>query len=150
MTWNVRFNIEGVIGNIVQVDNGLSVPMDGYDDYIVVDLDDAVATTIDCRSHYVELAGWTLAERSDEEKSRQNMPTSRDVAALVYSELSGTDQMVVPDRPMADALRDAWKAYRQSLRDLLKIAGVGEQIRAFPSRPDGIDVAADFRKRAMT
>ena len=84
-----------------------------------------------------------LTERTDEEKKVALIPTPFEVKAAIYSELCSTDEMIVSDRP---SLVD-WKPYRQTLRDLSKLAGPVEMVTAWPVRPDGVDAISELRKR---
>jgi hypothetical protein len=70
-----------------------------------------------------------------------------EVKAARDAELRATDEYIVWDRPMASELRDAWRAYRQALRDLGAAATAAEMLKAWPIRPDGRDTAAMLRRR---
>jgi YHS domain-containing protein len=66
-------------------------------------------------------------------------PDAREVKAARNAELAATDAMMVADRPLAGAVREEWRAYRQALRDIGSCATAAEMIAAWPKRPGGGD-----------
>lgn len=91
----------------------------------------------------------TAAERADADK-----PSDIEVVARIAQELAGTDQFMVPDRPITGDQRSAWTAYRQELRDLSKadlargrVRTTVEMVQDWPVRPDGTDPIAHLRSR---
>lgn len=75
------------------------------------------------------------------------LPQIAEIKGKRNSELAGTDSYVsIPaDRPGAEELRAPWLVYRQALRSLGNFSKVGDMIRAWPVRPDGLDPIADWR-----
>lgn len=89
----------------------------------------------------------TVVDKTDAEKAAALLPTLRNIQEAVFSELCRTDSFVVPDRPMTDAVRAAWATYRQTLRDLSKLAAPVAMVQAWTLPPDNTDPIADLRKR---
>ena len=130
-------------GEIRQIDNGSAPPaIDGVD-VISHELPDEQSMREFLLSSIVDVATKEIKTRNDVG------PSDIEVAALIASELSNTDQYMMPDRTVSD-LAD-WIAYRQQLRDLSKIGGTAaDRLAAFPARPDGDDVAAILRAVSNT
>jgi YHS domain-containing protein len=74
-------------------------------------------------------------------------PVIVEVKVARNNELAATDVYMVPDRPMSDEVRAAWRTYRQRLRDLGAITTAAEMIAAWPPRPDGRDAIMILRSR---
>ena len=70
-----------------------------------------------------------------------------DVKGMRDAELTATDTMMIPDRPLTDADRQAWRVYRQALRDLGSIQGAADMVKGWPKRPDGGDPVLHLRIR---
>ncbi|MDQ2084760.1 phage tail assembly chaperone [Xanthobacteraceae bacterium Astr-EGSB] len=118
-----------------------------------------------CDQHFVqfvlmkdaEYQGW-LAERPPEEAWEccelvalpPPPPSIMEVKAKRNEELAATDGVMAypPDRPQlsAEAL-EAWRAYRQALRDLGALASAADMIAAWPLRPGGRDAIQVLRAR---
>lgn len=130
-------------GEIRQIDNGSAPPsIDGVD-VISHELPDEHSMREFLLTSIVDVATKEIKQRICAG------PSDVEVAALIASELSGTDQYMMPDRTVSN-LAD-WIAYRQQLRDLSKIYGTAsERLAAFPVRPDGDDAAAILRAVSNT
>lgn len=98
----------------------------------------------------------SLVDKTPVEIALALQPTVIEMSHLVLSELSQTDQHIVPDRPMPESRRQSWIAYRQSLRDLSKPQDAedptrrptpAEMVLAWPVRPDGTDPVQHIRER---
>ena len=76
-----------------------------------------------------------LADKSDAERERASLPTEAELQAAIAGELRLTDAYMMPDRPLSDAERAAWISYRQSLRDLSRLATPADRLAAWPTRP---------------
>lgn len=125
-------------GEIRQIDNGGAPPtMEGVA-VISHELPDEQSMREFLLSSVVDVTTKEIKQRNDVG------PSDIEVAALIASELSNTDQYMMPDRNVSN--RDDWIAYRQQLRDLSKIDGTAAgRLLAFPLRPDGEDAAARMR-----
>jgi hypothetical protein len=134
--WNIHFDNNG---EIKQIDNSPAPEKIGDLNHISIEC--SAIPSIHSLTHKV--VNGVLTERTDEEKKVALIPTPFEVKAAIYSELCSTDEMIVSDRP---SLVD-WKPYRQTLRDLSKLAGPVEMITAWPVRPDGVDVVVGLRGR---
>lgn len=95
-----------------------------------------------------------LVALTETERLEANAASNAEIASHIEQELSGTDQFMVPDRPMTDDQRAAWTEYRQTLRDLSKsdpargrTRTVAEMVRDWPKRPDGSDPVPHLRSR---
>lgn len=104
----------------------------------------------DPKLHKIDTTTHELIDKTPEEIALAIMPTLIDVQQTVAMQLSGTDQYMMPDRPLNDDTRAAWSVYRQALRDLNKgnpAPTIIDMINNFPSRPDGFNVSAALRAR---
>jgi hypothetical protein len=77
-----------------------------------------------------------IVDIDEAELATWNCPTVDEIAACIEAELRNTDQFMMPDRNVD---REPWIVYRQTLRDLSKLAGPIEMINAWPTAPDGRD-----------
>lgn len=93
----------------------------------------------------VDIQNLAIIAKTDAEKGKKKIPSDMDIRGLIAMELAKTDTFMILDRPMNDSVREAWKDYRQTLRDLSKIVDINERIAAWPIRPDGIDAIPTFR-----
>lgn len=103
--------------------------------------------TIDFARHKIDLKTLKLIEMSDAEKANARLPSDIEVRCAIEAELSRTDSFAVPDRPLTDNERGAWKVYRQVLRELSQMAPPAQMVKAWPIRPDGADAISDLRAR---
>jgi hypothetical protein len=69
------------------------------------------------------------------------------VESAIRGELTASDKTQIPDYPISDADRAAWKVYRHALRRLSDLKDPMKMIRAWPDRPDGADPIAHLRAR---
>lgn len=106
-----------------------------------------VDTLVDPAQQRIDPATETLISKTDEEIRRERQPKDFEVENAIAAELAATDQYAMPDRPMTDERREAWRAYRQILRDLSKGLSHADQVRYWPLRPDGLDAIASLRAR---
>jgi Phage tail assembly chaperone protein len=113
-----------------------------FQDHEIVRLD---VENVDPSRHMI--VGGALVERSEEEIAESNRPSMQQVANAIAGELAASDSFMVPDRPLTNAVRASWVAYRQALRDLSKLPTPAAMILAWPPHPDGTDVASELRKR---
>jgi hypothetical protein len=100
---------------------------------------------IDPKRH--KIANGQVVEKTAAEKTAALLPTLHEIKCAILRDLEATDSLAVLDRPMADDVRAAWRTYRQALRDLSKLPGPSNMVRAWPIRPDGVDAITDMRKR---
>jgi hypothetical protein len=105
------------------------------------------ATYPDPKLHKVDISTKTLVDKTEAERRSALLPTDHEVKSAIFYELRATDSEVVSDRPTASAAVEAWKTYRQTLRDLSKQATPTAMIQTWPTRPDGTDVASNLRAR---
>jgi hypothetical protein len=128
-------------GEIVQVQEG-PVPggRDGFQ-FVVTDVDGTITGV----THFV--VGGEVVARSAAVVAYLMLPTALDVEGRVAAELVATDQFMVPDRPLPNAERKKWTAYRDGLRSLSDLKIPGSMILAWPARPDGLDPISDLRSR---
>jgi hypothetical protein len=100
---------------------------------------------LDTNKHKVE--NGEIVEMTEEEKYNAQLPTEHEVKVAIAGELHATDSMFAPGR-LSKEKTDAWTEYRQQLRDLSK-KGLShiEQIKAWPARPDGINMAKRLQER---
>lgn len=106
-----------------------------------------VSRTLDPRLYRIDPKTFMLVEKTTEERRLSLLPSLREVQEQIFYELRGTDGEVVADRPMPDERRNAWQSYRQTLRDLSKLATPVDMVRAWPVRPDGADAIMELRGR---
>jgi hypothetical protein len=97
---------------------------------------------VDPTRHKIDVVTQTLAEQSPAERDAHMVPQ---VKAAIAGELAATDQFMMPDRPLSDNARAAWRAYRQALRDLDGTAA--HMLQTWPARPDGADPVAFLKSR---
>jgi hypothetical protein len=138
--WNIHFDGNG---EIKQIDNSPAPEKIGVLDHISIESD--TVPSIHSLTHKV--VHGVLIEKNDAEKAVALLPTPFEVKAAIYAELCATDAWAMPDRPMTDTTRSAWTTYRQTLRDLSKLASPTEMIVAWPVRPDGVDAVVGLRGR---
>jgi hypothetical protein len=86
-----------------------------------------------------------LVEIPAMELRKWNMPLAGEVAALIEHTLSATDQYMMPDRNVPNI--NEWRTYRQTLRDLSKLATIDQMLDAWPRDPNGVDAIANLRNR---
>lgn len=146
----MKFNVcyHPATGGIRQIDNAESPPNHDGCECFSLETDDASAIfKITAATHVVDLATLTIREKTASERAAYLAPKDHEIAALVASELTETDQYMMPDRTVEN--RDDWIAYRQQLRDLSKLPGTAsDRLAQFPQRPDGADAAHVLRERA--
>lgn len=138
MKLNAHYNPS--TGEVLQFDN-CPVPPERGDGSVVLtlDIEEAFPGRYACANHF-KVVDDKLVEVGPP-------PVSEiEVACAIYAELCATDQYMVPDRPMSDDKRQAWRNYRQTLRDLSKLP-VDQRIIAWPQRPDGQGRACDHLRR---
>jgi hypothetical protein len=85
---------------------------------------------VSCFTHKV-VAG-RVVRRSEAEIVAAMAPPPPDMTAARRMELSSTDWTQAADSPLSDAQRQAWRIYRQAVRDIPTSGGV------WPARPDGL------------
>lgn len=90
-----------------------------------------------------------MIERTAAEIAEANRPTVSQVSSAISRELAATDEFMVSDRPLSDAVRAAWGSYRQALRDLSKLPDPISQVKAWPTRPDAADPIPSLRSRVV-
>lgn len=89
-----------------------------------------------------------VRELTDKQKRERFAPTVEEVGSVIAGCLMQSDVTQVPDFPISDADRQAWRLYRQALRDLSKqYKTAAAMIRAFPLDPNGVDHASMLRGR---
>lgn len=88
-----------------------------------------------------------VVDKSDEEKRLSRWPTWREVQCAVFAELCRTDRFMLADQPIDDTEYQAWKGYRQMLRDLSKHADPADMIDAWELPPDAVDPIIALRER---
>lgn len=98
---------------------------------------------LDPTKHKINVATGNIVKRSKTERAASRLPI---IKAAIANELAATDQYAVADRPLSDAEREAWRTYRQALRDLTGSADA--MIKAWPRRPDGVNPAEYLNKVA--
>lgn len=118
-----------------------SHPCDARPDCSVIEMP-LSAGIPDHKTQKVDIATRAIVAKSGDEI----VPTIALVKTRIARELSATDGLMIADRPIADAMREVWKAYRQALRGLSKLSTPSDMIRAWPLRPDGADIVSDLRK----
>jgi hypothetical protein len=110
----------------------------------------------DRQKFIVDMSSLQIREMTAGEITARLVPDANEVNQAVMRELAFTDTFMPADRPLSDATRSAWVAYRQVLRDLSKPHDVNdparrpapvEMIVAWPTRPDGRDPIAQLRER---
>ena len=112
-----------------------------FADHDIVRFDDD-AMIIDPHRDKIDVESLALVARDTDEMLEDMRP---EIVAAIAAELAATDGYMVPDRPLTDQQRGAWKDYRQALRD---IKGDAEaMLDAWPVRPDRTDAAAGFISR---
>ena len=112
-----------------------------FADHEIVRFDED-AMTIDPRRDKIDVASLAVVARTTDEMLDD---LRRDITAAIAAELDATDRYMVPDRPLTEQQREAWKAYRQALRELKGDAAA--MVAAWPFRPDGSDAAAGLELR---
>lgn len=143
-TWHVHYRAAD--GEIVGYEN--CEPPSSQPDCLIlsVDTEDEPGSCFNGVIYKVDLDIREIVEKTDAEKQSKKLPSNLDTRAAIASELERTDSYMVPDRPLSDVDRAAWKTYRQSLRDLSKITDTRDRIKAWPIRPDGIDAASALKR----
>jgi hypothetical protein len=101
----------------------------------------------DPKLHKVDTTTFQVVDKTESERTFALIPTDNEVKSAIFYELRATDSEIVSDRPTAGDTVQAWKTYRQVLRDLSKLATPAAMIQAWPTRPDGTDVASILRTR---
>jgi hypothetical protein len=99
--------------------------------------------------HKIDPITLDLIDKTEEERAIALLPpavTEAEINTAIRTELSATDAFMMPDRPISDSVRLAWREYRQMLRDLSKLAPAS-RVQAWSVRPDGRDAAANLRNR---
>lgn len=110
------------------------------------------SSSIDPSTMKVDLATLKVVNKTAAEIALAALPTLAEVQNAIVLHLHATDAFMMPDRPLSDQVRDAWKVYRQTLRDLSKgspAPSVADMIAAFPKRPDGLDTIGHLRARLL-
>lgn len=89
-----------------------------------------------------------VRELTPKQKRERFAPTMDDVRSVIAGCLAQSDRTQVPDFPISDAAREAWRAWRQALRDLSKQhSTAAAMIRAFPLDPNGDNHASNLAER---
>jgi hypothetical protein len=101
----------------------------------------------DPKLHKVDTATLQMVDKTEAERKAALLPTDHEVKSAIFYELRATDSEIVSDRPTAGDTVQSWKTYRQALRDISKQATPTAMIQAWPTRPDGTDVASILRTR---
>lgn len=115
--------------------------------FVKVDVPDGHALRPNPVLHKIDLETLEIIDKTPYESNFASQPKSHEIRHIIASELSNSDQYMVPDRAMSEDKRAAWATYRQALRDLSKKATTVEMLEAWPVRPDGTDAAAFLRSR---
>lgn len=88
-----------------------------------------------------------VIEYTDAEWRDRNKPTMLEFKSVRDRELAHSDPVMATDRPIADETREAWKAYRQALRDLGQYDTVEQWLANWPENPRSKDPIAHLRER---
>lgn len=89
-----------------------------------------------------------VRELTPKQKRERFAPTIDEVKALISGCLAQSDRTQVPDFPISDDVRKAWRTWRQAIRDLSKQhAAAADMIRAFPADPNGVVHASHLAAR---
>jgi hypothetical protein len=133
MIINIHYHIE--TGEIASFDTGGAA--ESYRDelsVIRVDFNDDIGLL---KAGHLKVVNNALVEKSDAEIVDHLLPTDNDLRSAILYELNATDGYVDPpsDRPLKGPFLLDWKPYRQALRDLSKLKGPAEMVRAWPLRP---------------
>lgn len=91
--------------------------------------------SINAKTQKIDVLTGELIDKADDEQIHAHLPTLHEVQSAIAHELHHTDSYMVPDRPMADEMRNAWITYRQALRDLSKLPTPTAMVTAWPARP---------------
>jgi hypothetical protein len=79
-----------------------------------------------------------VRELTEKQKRQRFAPTIGEVKGIIAGCLAQSDRTQVPDFPISDEARQAWRVWRQELRDLSKRhETAAAMIRAFPADPNG-------------
>ena len=151
----IRVHYNPDTGRIIAWDNSLvgEALMGGR--IVIFEVPEGHDLKIDPTAHRVNLETLDLEDMSDAEIAAARAPQEWEVKQVVWQDLADTESLAATtDRYVPD--RDAWKAYRQALRDVSKPQlpepdaprpSPIEMLNAFPVRPDGRDAAALLRAR---
>jgi hypothetical protein len=128
---------------------GNSPPVHVIDGCDLAIIDDSGGTCApDSGLHKIDWLTSDIVDKTHDERSFALVPRPFEVRIAVSNELAATDQYTAPDRPMSEATRRAWLAYRQGLRNLSKLNKTpSAMIKAWPERPDGFDPISALRAR---
>ncbi len=89
-----------------------------------------------------------VRELTVKQKRERFAPTVEEVQAVIAGCLAQSDRTQVPDFPISDDAREAWRSWRKALRDLSKNhSTAAAMIRAFPPDPNGEHHASHFAAR---
>lgn len=105
----------------------------------------------DSLTQKINVATLQIVGKTEVEKVQSLQPTINELKQKIFSELSATDNMMMPDRD--DILpqdRIKWVAYRKALRDLSKgdpKPTSAEMVVAWPLDPTGKDAIENLRNR---
>lgn len=100
--------------------------------------------------HKIDLATLQLIDKTQAERelAMRPPPVSIDeIRTAINTALCASDAYMMPDRPISEATRSAWVAYRQMLRDLSGTPTASEMIKAWTLDPNGNDAIPDLRAR---
>lgn len=99
----------------------------------------------------IDAVSFTIVEKTAAEKTQSAQPTIDELKQAIFSELSATDNVMMPDRDdISPQDRVKWVTYRKALRDLSKgdpKPTSAEMVAAWPFDPDGNDTIANLRNR---
>lgn len=68
-----------------------------------------------------------------------------DIQNIRYEELRLTDPYMLEDFPITPEEKQAWRAYRQAIRDMGELPNARAMLAAWPDRPDGNDPTMPVR-----
>jgi hypothetical protein len=97
---------------------------------------------IDALRDRIDVAKLTIVRRTRAERAEVMRLA---VTNAMADELAATDKFMMQDRPMPTEQREAWRAYRQAVRDLS--GSVEHILTTWPKRPDGVDAMYFLRDR---
>lgn len=136
-------HFDPISGEIVGWESGTTPrKMTGYD-LIEVDRSAPVSPV----THRIDVALRELIELGEQERRELQRPSLREVKECVFQELSGSDRTQLADFPISEQERAQWATYRQALRRLSDLGDHHAMLRAWPTRPDGVDPVPHLKER---
>lgn len=99
---------------------------------------------LDPERQKMDVATGKVVNKSEQEVIAWFLPI---VKMAIFNELCATDQYMTPDRPLTEEVLDAWRTYRQTLRDLKGDAK--EMLSTWPRNPVGEEPNAQLKTRLL-